>query len=168
MKTLTVILTCAALSGLTSLHAAVLSAKDEAFIKKAAIGGMAEVKLGEIAKEKAKQQGVKEFGSMMADDHGKANAELKSLCESKQVKVPADHDQKHQSKIEHLQKLSDADFDKAYVDEMVADHKKDVAEFEEASKSAKDPEVKAFAEKTLPTLRAHLDRVLNLQKETAK
>lgn len=60
--------------------------------------------------------------------------------------------------MERLGKLSGNDFDKAYMKHMVDDHKKDVSEFEKASRSAKDPEVKAFAAKTLPTLKAHLQQ----------
>jgi putative membrane protein len=55
-----------------------------------------------------------------------------------------------------LAKLSGAAFDRAYMQAMVADHKKDVNEFRVESKSGKDPEIKAWAAKTLPTLEEHL------------
>lgn len=162
MKKMILLSTFAALS--CGLHAA----SDEAFLKKAAQSGMIEVRLGELAKTKAMQPGVKDFGAMMAADHGKANAELKSLAESKKVELPTQLDSKHQATVERLEKLPGAEFDKAYVDEMVKDHKMDVKEFEEASKDAKDADVKAFAEKTLPTLRSHLEKVEALQKEISK
>jgi putative membrane protein len=67
------------------------------------------------------------------------------------------------STVEHLQKLSGADFDKAYVSDMLRDHKKDVKEFEKASQDLSDPDLKAFAAKTLPTLQEHLSMVQNLE-----
>jgi putative membrane protein len=169
MKTLTILFSLATLCSFQAATAAPdLSSHDEMFIKKAALGGMTEVRLGEIATEKARQPAVKEFGAMMVKDHSKANTELKALAKSKNVELPADLDSKHQSTVDRFSKLSADEFDKAYVKEMVEDHKKDVAEFEEAAKSAKDAEVKAFAEKTLPTLRTHLEHVMTLHKQVEK
>ncbi len=145
-----------------------LAVTDEQFVKKAAQGGMVEVRLGELAKQKATKSGVKDFGAMMATDHSKANADLIALAQKKGVKLSTDLDPKHKAVVERLSKLSGADFDKAYVADMVEDHKKDIAEFEEASRAVKDAELKAFAEKTLPTLRRHLERIQTLQQELPK
>jgi putative membrane protein len=105
---------------------------------------------------------------MMVTDHGKANEELKALASSKGVELPADLDAKHKSVHAKLAKLSGAEFDKEYVAEMLKGHKKAVSDFEKASKSAKDPELKAFAEKTLPTLRHHLERAQALSGHAAE
>jgi putative membrane protein len=127
----------------------------------AASDGLAEVKLGQLAGEKGGSAEVKELGSMMVTDHGKANEELKTLASAKGAEVPADLDKKHQATYDRLAKLSGAEFDKAYVAEMVKGHKKAVGEFEKAAKG-KDAEVKAFADKTLPTLRHHLEKAQSL------
>lgn len=165
----TLAIAAAFLCGISSINAASdTAAQDEAFIRKAAQGGMTEVRLGEIAKTKAKHTGVREFGAMMVTDHGKANTELKTLAEAKGVKLSTELEGKHQATVDRLNKLSDDAFDKAYVEEMVSDHKKDVADFEKFSGTVKDAELKAFVDKTLPTLRTHLDRVLTLQKEMKK
>jgi putative membrane protein len=132
-----------------------LSAADMAFVKEAAMGGMAEVELGKLATEKASSADVKQFGQRMVDDHGKAGDELKSLAESKKVTLPAALDAKHQAMRDRLSKLSGSAFDRAYMKEMVADHNKDVAAFMKASKTAADPDLKAWAGKTLPTLQEH-------------
>jgi putative membrane protein len=134
---------------------------DVSFLKMAASDGLAEVKLGQLAGEKGGSAEVKELGSMMVTDHGKANEELKTLASAKGVEVPADLDKKHQATYDKLAKLSGAEFDKAYAAEMVKGHKKAVGEFEKAAKS-KDAEVKAFADKTLPTLRHHLEKAQSL------
>jgi putative membrane protein len=141
-----------------------LAKQDEQFVLKAAQGGMVEVRLGELASQKGGSAQVKEFGSMMVKDHGKANQELTELAGKKGVALSTELDSKHQSTVDRLGKLTGDAFDKAYTAEMVADHKKDVAEFEKAAKSATDPDIKAWAEKTLPTLQAHLQHAQGLSK----
>jgi len=132
-----------------------LAAADQAFAKQAAAGGMAEVDLGKLAATKATNADVKQFGQRMVDDHGKANDELKSWASQKNVNLPSDLDAKHKAEHARLEKLSGEAFDRAYMTSMVADHNKDVADFQRESKAAKDPDLKAWATKTLPTLQDH-------------
>ena len=138
------------------------SAADSKFMKEAADGGMAEVELGKLASEKASSSEVKQFGQRMVEDHGKANDELKQLATQKHVDLPAEPSAKHKATKARLEKLSGEQFDKAYVADMLKDHKKDVAAFEKQSRSAKDPDLKSFAAKTLPTLQDHLKQVQGL------
>jgi len=138
---------------------------DHAFVTEAAMGGMAEVDLGKLASEKATNDRVKAFGQRMAMDHSKAGDELKSLAASKQIALPSSIDAKHQATHDKFAKLSGTEFDRAYVRDMVADHKKDVAAFTHESTSGKDSDVKAWAAKTLPTLREHLRMIEDLDKE---
>src|SRR5689334_13843978 len=128
------------------------SSADNTFVTKAAIGGMAEVKLGTLAKEKASNADVKAFGQQMVDDHSKANDELKQLASSKGITLPTDLDAKNQAEYDRLSKLSGAEFDRMYMQHMVSDHKEDVSEFRRESQRGSDPDVKAWAGKTLPTL----------------
>ena len=136
--------------------ASAVAAADTAFVKEAAIGGMAEVELGTLAKEKASNADVKQFADRMVTDHGKANDELKQWAQQKSVTLPTDLDAKHKATKERLSKLSGDAFDKAYMRDMVADHVKDVSAFKRESTAAKDPDLKAWAGKTLPTLQDHL------------
>jgi putative membrane protein len=129
---------------------------DHQFVMEAAQGGMAEVELGQLATEKASSDAVKQFGQRMVTDHGKANDELKSLAQSKNIMLPTDIGAKHKATKDKLSKLSGAQFDRAYMQEMLTDHRKDVNEFKKESQSGKDPDVKAWAAKTLPTLQEHL------------
>jgi len=145
-----------------------LDAMDAKFLKKAAIGGMTEVKLGEVAQKKAKRADVKEFGAMMATDHGKAGDDLKTVASSKGVEVPSDLDSTHKATVDKLSALEGEAFDKAYIKDMVEDHEKDVKEFEQEVKSAKDPEVKAFAEKTLTVIKTHLEKIKAIQATSPK
>ena len=132
-----------------------LSAADTKFVHEAAVGGMAEVALGKLAAEKAANPDVKQFGQRMADDHSKANDELKAYASQKGVTIPAELDATHKATEARLSKLSGAAFDKAYMADMVKDHDKDVAAFKHASTSASDADLKAWAAKTLPTLQEH-------------
>ena len=142
-----------------------LDKQDEAFIQKAAQSGIAEVRLGELASQKAAAAEVKEFGQMMVRDHGKANQELNQLAAAKGVALSTELDPKHQSTLDRFEKLSGEEFDKAYSSEMVTDHKKAISDFEKASKSAKDDDVKSFASKTLPHLQMHLEHAQGLKKQ---
>ena len=126
------------------------------FIKEAAAGGMAEVKLGELAEQNAHSDAVKSFGKRMRDDHSQANSELAQLAAQKNVTLPKNVDAKSKATYDRLAKLKGADFDRAYMSAMLQDHRHDVAEFESAAKSS-DPDVQAFASKTLPTLQSHLE-----------
>jgi putative membrane protein len=141
-----------------------LPAKDRQFIMKAGEGGKAEVELGQLAKDKASSQSVKEFGQRMVDDHTKANRQLEALAGQKGITLPDKLDAKHRALKSRLEKLSGSEFDRAYMHEMVQDHTKDVAEFQRESSAAKDPDVKSFASETLPTLKQHL----SLAKRTAE
>lgn len=131
-------------------------AADQKFIMEAAKGGMAEVELGKLAADKASSDQVKQFGQRMVTDHGKANDELKSIAGGKNITLPSDLDAKDKALRDRLSKLSGAQFDRAYMQAMVRDHRKDVNEFKRESTSGKDADVKAFASKTLPTLEEHL------------
>jgi len=145
-----------------------VAAEDQEFVTTAAQGGIGEVKSGELAKEKGSSPEVKELAGMMVGDHTKANDDLKKIATAKGFQVPTETDAKHQAALDKMGKLSGAEFDKAYLAQMDKDHKKTVSDFEKASKSLKDPELKAFAEKTLPTLRGHLDHVKKVESAQGK
>jgi putative membrane protein len=142
-----------------------LSAADKDFVMKAANGGMAEVAGGQTAVQKATNADVKTFGQRMVDDHGKANDELKQLATTKGLALPTAPDAEHQKKLDELSKKTGKAFDKAYMDDMVKDHEKDVAEFQKESTSAQDPDLKNWVTKTLPTLQDHLRMAKDTQKK---
>ncbi len=147
-----------ATSGSSSMTsgASKLSSADKRFVSEAAQGGLAEVELGRLATQKAQSADVKSFGQQMVDDHTKANDELKSLASGMGVTVPSDLDSADKAEMARLEKLSGDQFDKAYMQRMVKDHRKDIAEFKRESSSGRDAQVKEFASKTLPTLEQHL------------
>ena len=122
-----------------------LSEKDKTFMHKAAKGGTMEVAMGRMAEQNAQSEDVKSFGKRMVTDHAKANEELKSIAAQKNVQLPSK---------EPTEKWTS---DKAYMNMMLTDHQKDLAEFKEEANSGSDPDVKKFADDTAKIIQEHLD-----------
>jgi putative membrane protein len=128
-----------------------VSAKDKTFMRKAAKGGKMEVAMGKMASENGQSEDVKSFGQRMVTDHSKANDELMAIAKKKGVKLSPKEPKSEQWKS-----------DKEYIDMMVKDHEKDLAEFQKEAKDGDDADLKKFAEDTAKTVQKHLD----LAKET--
>jgi len=138
---------------------ALADSPDSSFIKNAAEGGMSEVELGQLAQQKATNPAVKDFGAMMVTDHTAANEKLKTVAASKQVTLPDSPSLMQKASKKKLDMMSGDSFDKSYVKGMIEDHKADIKEFQKEATDGKDPEVKAFAVATLPTLKLHLHKI---------
>lgn len=132
------------------------SAPLASFAREAANGGMSEVELGRLAVERGTSPAVKAFGQQMVDDHSKANVELQTIAGQAGVTLPGQIDAKEKATYARLSALSGAAFDHAYIDDMIQDHKADIAAFEKASHASSDSPFKKFAADKLPTLREHL------------
>lgn len=140
--------------------------EDIEFVLDAAKGGLAEVELGKLAAERAQSDEVKKFAQRMVDDHTKANEQLKQIAERKSIKLPTDVDGKDKALMERLEKLNGPAFDRTYLNAMVNDHVKDVSEFKREASAGRDPQVKSFAESTLPTLEEHLQQAKQTRTQT--
>lgn len=116
---------------------------------------MLEVQAGQLAQERAQDPQIKQFGERLARDHQQANDELMQIAQTKGVQVPQQLSKEHQAMLDKLQKAQGAEFDRMFVQTLGRnEHGKDIKQFESAAKS-KDPQIQAFAQKTLPTLREH-------------
>jgi putative membrane protein len=133
-----------------------LTAADANFVKTAAQSGMAEVRMGQLFAEGAQSKALRDFGQRLVTDHTKANQELIQIAASKGFSAPSQPAAKHEKMMEGLSKLKGAEFDRSARQHAVMHHQEDVQMFQKASQSLKDPELKAFAQKTLPTLQEHL------------
>lgn len=140
-------------------------ADPQTFVETAAQDGMLEMELGKIAQQKSQNPDVQKFGARMVKDHGKANAELASIAKQKDLQVPSRLDPKHGKMVDELRGKSGADFDAAYSQHMVQDHGKAIDLFTQASEGD-DPELAAFAKKTLPTLKEHKAMADSIAAET--
>ena len=141
-----------------------LGKADSNFVMQAAIGGLMEVKAGQVAQQNAQNQRVKDFGNMMVTDHSKANDELKSFASGRGITLPDSLPKAKQKEIDEMAKMKGSAFDKHYVSMMVEDHQKDVAEFKKQSTGAKDDQLKSWVSNTLPTLQKHLDSIQAIKK----
>jgi len=129
---------------------------DQQFVNEAAIGGMAEVRLGQLAMDRGATDAVKSLGQRLMRDHQQANEQLKQIAARQGLQLPRQLDEKHQKMVQEFAQLSGAQFDQAFLKDQVKDHEKDIAQFEAEAKNGKDPAVRQFAERSLPTLREHL------------
>ncbi|MBB3021037.1 putative membrane protein [Microvirga lupini] len=146
-------------------YALAQSKPNEAFLKKAIEGNLAEVAVGKLAQQKGNSDGVKNFGRQLETDHSAANQKAMSVATSVNMTPPTGPNKQQQETYQKLSKLSGAAFDREFIKDMVADHKKDVAEYEREAKRQNDP-VASYANETLPTLKNHLQTVETLS--TAK
>jgi putative membrane protein len=139
--------------------AAATDSSDVKFAKTLAAGGMAEITFSKLAEQKAAAGKLKDFAERMVKDHTKAADSLSAIAQKENITLPAAMDADHQSKYDSMQKMSGDDFNKAYVNMMVADHKGAVSLLTDEAANGKDPALKAFAGKILPTVQSHLDAI---------
>jgi putative membrane protein len=141
-----------------------LDTVDQNFAMKAASGSMAEIQMANMAMQNGTNERVKAFAAMMIRDHGKASEELKAMAPNKGLTMPAQPMPEHMKHMDMLKGKTGAAFDKTYMQHMVMAHQNDIKEFEKASGSAKDADVKGFASRNLPVLRMHLDSAQAISK----
>jgi putative membrane protein len=137
----------------------------QAFVTKAAQGGLFEVESSKLATERAKREEVKIFAQRMLDDHGKANKELQDVAGKAGASVPDKLDDRHLQRVEKLRGASGDQFDNAYIDAQVDAHKEAVSLFEGYAKSGDNPDLKTFAARHLPMLKGHEAHVRELDRQ---
>lgn len=149
----------------TASGQAKLTAADRKAIMDMGMSNMAEVEMGKLAQSKGQNGDVKEFAGKMVEDHGKALGEVQALAQSKGVTLPTELDAKHKAMATRLEKLSGDAFDKTYVKQGgVGAHKETLSKLQKASKAAKDADVKAQVDKTIPVVQEHLKHAEQLAK----
>jgi len=146
------------------MAAANLSPSDKVFVTRAAQGGLAEVQMAQLAQQKASSDDVKKFAQSMIDDHTPNNEQLVKLATAKGLTPPTDPNAMQQKMLTHLQGLSGAKFDKAYVKIQVKAHTMMLKDMRMEARSGKDSDLKNFADQTVPTVDHHLSMAQGLQK----
>lgn len=143
-----------------------LNAADVKFVKHEAAAGMAEIKLAQLAVTKAERSDVKELAGILVTDHTAVNGELTALAAKKGVELSAVISPAHAATYQDLEKQSGEKFDKDFLAVIISDHKKCISNFEEASKEAKDVDLKSWVDKTIPALKSHLEKAEALSAKT--
>jgi putative membrane protein len=134
-------------------------ADSKGFAQKAAEGGIFEVKLSQLAQQKATSQEIKDLARKLEEDHTTANNELTALAKTKNIDLPNDLKGECAETYQAFQKLDGKDFDNAFLLHNVKDHLKNIMMFQKEADRGSDPEVKAWAAKTLPTLKQHAQHI---------
>jgi putative membrane protein len=137
------------------------SKADQAFLKEAVEGDMAEVKMGQLAQQNGQSQDVKSFGQMLQQDHGQHLQQAQQQAQQMGVTPPSEPNAKQKAAYDRLSKMSGAQFDKAFAKDMVKDHKEDIAKYQKEAKS-KGP-LANFAQQTVPVLQKHLQTAQSLE-----
>ncbi len=147
----------------TPQQAQKLERVDRKFMEDAAASGLYELQAAQLAATKATDRAVKDYASMMADHHGTANRELMQLASSKGLELPTAPPRAMRRELEQLGKKTGAEFDQEFVRKIgIREHEKDIKRYQEASKDVKDMQLKAWIDKTLPSLEQHLSQAQRL------
>jgi len=146
----------------SATHTANKAGGDAMFVRKASAAGAAEVALGKLGQSQGQSDQVKQFGAQMVKDHTAANDELSSIASEKGLTVATDSSAKDAAAAKAIGAKQGAAFDAAFSKKMLTDHKQAVALFTKEADSGKDSDLKAFAAKTLPTLKHHLEMAQSL------
>lgn len=151
----------------THTQSATQQTGDQAFVKQAIQGNLAEVQLGQLAQQKATDPQVRQFGQMLATDHEANNEKAEALAKAMNVTPPSAPNAEQKQMYQRLSGLSGPAFDREFVSHMIADHRKDIALFTKETKSS-NAQVAQYAQATLPDLKKHLQAAEVLSKTTTK
>jgi putative membrane protein len=143
----------------TSAAMTQLSAAEQSFVMNAAQGGMAEVELGRLAQQRGSSAQVRDFGRMMVQQHTQANSELMAISQRLGISPPNTLSPAAQAAETRLQAAQGADFDRQYIEQQAASHLEQRALFQFAANNAQNPELRSFAQKTLPVIERHIDQL---------
>jgi putative membrane protein len=135
---------------------------DEQYLMEASACSMAEVQIAKLAAERATNPQVKQYAQQIAQDHMAANEKMRDLAEKTKLSVAREVGREHQQVIDQLSKLEGAEFDRAFLQHMIKDHQKAIAQTQAKARDATSPELKEFATSALPKLQAHLKRAQEL------
>src|SRR5580704_8985206 len=168
MKSLGKIICCSILSIVVlsmTAKAGAQSDDDKKFLATAAQSDVNEIKLSQLAEEKATNPAVKAFAHKMVVEHTKMSEGMKPFAESWGVTLPTGLDDDHQKEYDKLNGLSGADFDKEYIDQMVSDHAKALSAFTTEAKDTKDVKFRAVVLKDKTMIAAHKNMAYDLKKK---
>lgn len=135
------------------------------FIVNAAKGNMGEAMIGETAKEKATSDAVRNFADKIAQDHKKANEQLKTIAQQTDIQWPSELREPHHDLAKSLQNLEGKEFDETFANRMVQEHEREVQKYERLSQTVGNKAIKDYIDSTLPVLRSHLEEARQIQQQ---
>ncbi len=136
-----------------------LSQVDAAFLDRASSDGITEVTFGQLAREKASRQPVRDFAVRMVDEHTTMNQELTRLATAKGITPTTGLDTAHQNQYDALNRLSGRAFDRPYLNSQATDHAATLQLFQNEAAQGADADVKALAARGAPVILRHLKQI---------
>jgi putative membrane protein len=146
---------------------AVLNDSDRDFVKKAEDSDIKERNIGRFILEKSQNKDVKDYAQMLVDDHTKDLRRVVDLMNQKGMPQPQGLPEVKHEALSKMDELSGAALDREFVNTMVDDHQKDIAEYRKAVDTSQDEDVKYYAMHTLPELEEHLQKAQELQQKVS-
>lgn len=140
---------------------------DREFLSRSLQDGLLEVEMARVVQARATQPATQALAASLAQGQSPVNDELARLAAARGLATPVGLDRNHQDTIERLSKTEGADFDRAYLKQMVDGHRLAITDFERQATQTKDPQIKDLCVRVLPLLRQHLG-LSATQQEAAK
>ena len=164
MRNILAVLVCYALWQLAAMAQAGAGMTDQDFVNLAAQTDMTEAHLGQLAQAQGASQAVKDLGQMLATDHTSDYSQLGTIAMKAGLTVPKSIDAKHGKMIVPFEKLKGKMFDRRYAQTMVKGHQEAIAAYKKEASNGQNPDIKAYAQQTLPTLEKHLQASRDAEK----
>jgi len=131
------------------------------FLTKALQGDNSEIMLGNMAQDRARDPGVRDYGRMLVRDHSKARSEVLDVGARFGLRPTREIAPEARDERERLRDMHGRDFDQEFVRYMIEDHRKDIGDFRDEAREHHGP-VSDLAARQLPTLRQHLEMAQSL------
>lgn len=147
-------------SGMSGSMSSSQKIDDKEFVKQAASSGQYEVESSKLVQDKVKDPQIKQLAKTMEDDHKQANDELKRLAKQANVSdVPSSPQGADQQMLSQLKQANEQQLGQEYIQQQIQAHQKAIQLFRQAQTQVQDPQLKQFAQKTLPKLEQHLQHL---------
>ena len=149
---------CGTVGFISSVFAQASKTDAQSFLEKAAEGQQIEISLGQLAAQRAVNDGVKNFGRQLVEDHKKGSQQVEQLAMKDGVQLSPGVSEERKQKVNELSQLSGHAFDRAYIDYILEDHETIVDEFQRRAETMQDQGIKQWIASTLPALQDHREK----------
>jgi putative membrane protein len=143
-----------------------LTAPEKDFLMKTAASSMAQMELAQIAQTRGSSSQVRQLGTRLANDQLQVSQDLQEIADQADLTLPTEPDRLSQATAQRLRGTTGTGFDTAFVQQVVRDNQRQIAIVRRQAQTAKDPTVKAFAQRYLPLIQLHLQLAQNLTRPT--
>lgn len=141
---------------------------DKDFLVKVATCSNAGLEISKLAEKKASSPEVKEFAVMLNKEHKAAYDKLGDLLKNRKVGTLAGLEKETRDEIKRLGDKEGKEFDRAFLEHMIREHKKAIAMVENQAQNGKEADIRDFAKGVLPDLRKHLKKAEELATNSSK